>query len=130
MRRARPLVPAALLTLALVVGGCGDSDDDNDDAGGTPDERAASVAALIESGEFAGDGADLYRRSCASCHGGDGQGGIGPQLAGSVTDKYTPEEHAGVVLAGRGTMPAFGSTLSEDEIAAIVAYERTELGEG
>lgn len=130
MRRARFLLPAALLTVVVALAGCSDSDDGGDDAGGDSEGRAASIAALVESGEYPGDGEQLYRQSCASCHGGDGQGGIGPQLAGVVEDKYSAVDHVALVLSGRGAMPAFGSTLGDDEIAAIVAYERTGLGEG
>jgi cytochrome c oxidase subunit 2 len=130
MRRARILAPTALLLLALVGAGCSDSDDGgNDEGSGSSDERAASVAALVESGEYTSDGEELYRRSCASCHGPDGQGGIGPELAGVVADNYTPEKHAQRVIEGQGNMPGFGSTLSDDEIAAVVAFERTELGQ-
>jgi mono/diheme cytochrome c family protein len=129
MRRARTLLPAVVLLLVLALAGCSD-DDSGDDAGSDDEGRAATIAALVESGEYPSDGEQLYRQSCASCHGGDGQGGVGPQLAGVVEEKYTPTEHTELVLSGKGAMPAFGSTLGDDEIAAIVAYERTGLGEG
>lgn len=129
MPRARTLLPAALVVLALALAGCSDSDDSGDD-GGDAEGRADAIAALVESGEYPGDGEDLYRQSCASCHGGDGQGGIGPQLAGLMEEKYPdPADHVAVVVNGRAAMPAFGSTLGDDEIAAIVAYERTGFGE-
>lgn len=77
------------------------------------------------------DGADLYGRRCAGCHGGDGSGGIGPRLAGGrvVSAFPDPADQIAVVTNGRGGMPAFGSRLSGDEIAAIVDYTRTVLAE-
>jgi mono/diheme cytochrome c family protein len=74
------------------------------------------------------DGAALYDDNCAGCHGGDGSGGIGPRLAGTVVAKYPdPADQIAVVTNGRGGMPAFGDRLSDEEIAAIVDYTRTVL---
>lgn len=120
-------LPVLLVAAALVLGGCGD-DDGGDGGGGDSSDRAATIAALVESGDFEGDGENLYRRSCASCHGGSGQGGIGPQLVG-VADRYEPQAHVAIVLTGRGAMTGFGASLDDDEIAAIVSYERNELGQ-
>jgi mono/diheme cytochrome c family protein len=74
------------------------------------------------------DGAALFGDSCAGCHGGDGSGGIGPRLAGTVVAKFPdPADQIAVVTNGRGGMPAFGDRLSDEEIAAIVDYTRTVL---
>ncbi len=74
------------------------------------------------------DGAALYGDNCAGCHGGDGSGGIGPRLAGTVVAKFPdPADQIAVVTNGRGGMPAFGDRLSDEEIAAIVDYTRTVL---
>lgn len=74
-------------------------------------------------------GASLYRASCASCHGQDGGGGVGPTLAGHVVDEFPDEaDEIAVVTDGREGMPAFGDRLSEADIAAIVEYSRTDLG--
>lgn len=76
------------------------------------------------------DGGELYGESCAGCHGGDGSGGIGPRLAGRVVARYPdPIAQTAVVVDGRGGMPAFGARLSDEEIAAIVEYTRTVLGD-
>ena len=87
-------------------------------AGGTaPGGEAAS-----------GVGADVYRKSCASCHGTKGQGGIGPSLVG-VADRLSEDEHLDTVRNGRdgAQMQGFEGTLTDDEIAAVVAHERTAL---
>jgi mono/diheme cytochrome c family protein len=122
--RARPrrlIVLLAPVVLALTA--CGDDGDDG--GGGACAGRCADIAGAVESGETEGDGEQLFSVSCASCHGPQGQGGIGPQLAG-VAERLTTSEHVSVVLDGRGNMPSFG-TLDDDVIAAIVAYERAEL---
>jgi mono/diheme cytochrome c family protein len=75
------------------------------------------------------DGAAIFGRSCAGCHGGDGSGGIGPRLAGGrvVADFPDPQDQIAVVTNGRGGMPAFGERLGPEEIAAVVEYTRTVL---
>jgi mono/diheme cytochrome c family protein len=75
------------------------------------------------------DGAALYDRRCAGCHGGDGSGGIGPRLAGGRVVQRFPDaaEQVAVVADGRGSMPAFAGRLTDEEIAAIVEYTRTSL---
>ena len=79
----------------------------------------------------------LYLGLCATCHGADGSGSwraalflIRPgRLAevrrSGVTDQYLLDiiKHGGAPL-GRPGMPAFGASLSDDDIQALVAYIR------
>ena len=124
--RFRAVAVTVLLVLTLVLAACGD-DGGGEDADDKPSgDRAADIAASVESGEGLPDGAELYAQSCATCHGTDGQGAIGPQLTG-VADKMTLPDHVNVVLNGRAGMPGWGSTLEDDEIAAIIKYEREGL---
>jgi mono/diheme cytochrome c family protein len=80
-----------------------------------------------------GDGDDLgatvYRQSCASCHGGSGEGANGPSMVG-VTDRLSRDEHVTVVRQGRNNMPAWEGTLTDEEIEAVVDYERDVLSQG
>lgn len=86
----------------------------------------APAAAVAQSGGI--DGGAVYGDRCAGCHGGDGSGGIGPRLAGTVTQRFLdPAQQIDVVTNGRGGMPAFGSRLGADEISAVVDYTRTVL---
>lgn len=87
-------------------------------------------------------GAQVYGANCARCHGVDGGGtpGLYPPLKGSsrvVSADFT--EHVQVVLYGlegeeidgvkyAGKMPPFGELLTDEEIAAVVAHERTSWG--
>lgn len=75
-------------------------------------------------------GREIYKAVCLTCHGADGQGGVGPRLAGVVAQKYPDiEEQIAVVTNGTGRMPAFRGSLSAAEIRKVVEYERTELGQ-
>ncbi len=71
-------------------------------------------------------GSDIYRASCARCHGADGGGGIGRSLRG-VEQRLAPDEQFDVVYNGRNQMPRFSQTLSESDIEAVVRYQREIL---
>jgi mono/diheme cytochrome c family protein len=114
-----------VLGLALVAGCSDDGDGGSGDDDGAA--RQAAIVALVEEASPA-DGEEIYRASCSTCHGGDGQGGIGPELAGVVADDLTVAQHVQVVFDGRGQMPGW-KQLEDADIAAVVAYERTELGQ-
>ena len=70
-------------------------------------------------------GEELYLRSCAACHGIDGNGGIGLDIgAGSNTDlNLADEQIAGVIIVGPGNMPGF-PRLTSEQVASLVTYVR------
>jgi mono/diheme cytochrome c family protein len=72
-------------------------------------------------------GAEIYAASCAGCHGADGGGGTGPQLSdGSVVAAFPDAaDEVTFVTDGDGSMPAFGSRLSPEQIQQVVDYTRT-----
>ena len=89
--------------------------------------RVAFVLALLPALAFAQDlaarGAEIYNKSCATgyCHGLQGTQGGAPRLA----DRGLDEGHiVQVVRSGiSGTaMPAFGSSLPDEDLAAVIAY--------
>lgn len=79
------------------------------------------VAPTIIAAQAATDGAALFKTMCASCHGENGVGAIGPQLRGRG---LSPDRVSDTVKTGRpGTiMPSFGARLSPAQLAGIVAY--------
>jgi mono/diheme cytochrome c family protein len=79
-------------------------------------------------GDEATSGEAVYRESCATCHGGSGEGGSGPSLVG-VDDRLSRAEHIDIVREGRGNMPGWDASLSREEIEAVVDYERSVLSE-
>jgi mono/diheme cytochrome c family protein len=93
-----------------------------DDAGaGGADVVATSDTTVVLSGEA------VYANRCAGCHGGDGSGGLGPQLSGGRMVAEFPDiaDQIAVITKGRGGMPGFGDKLSAAEIAAVAEYERS-----
>lgn len=74
-------------------------------------------------------GKDEFEGVCASCHGLAGQGGYGPNIAANPI-LANPASLAKLVRAGGIKMPAVGSSWSDAQIEALVAYarERFKLG--
>ncbi len=101
---------------------------------GTPEPPANATAGA--------EGAKLYGSHCASCHQANGQGlaGVFPPLANNPTVvAEDPTRHIATVLHGAqgrtingvtypAAMPAFADPLSDVQIAAIVAHERSSWG--
>jgi mono/diheme cytochrome c family protein len=70
------------------------------------------------------DGATLFATSCGWCHQGGGRvDGKGPKLAGTVESDEVLIRR--IKVGKPGAMPAFGTTFSDPQIKAIVAYIRT-----
>ena len=76
-------------------------------------------------------GAAVYAGACAGCHMADGRGAVGagryPALAGDdrlAASAYPIDR----VLHGKGAMPPFARSLSDDQIAAVVGYIRSQFG--
>lgn len=69
-------------------------------------------------------GPELYDRSCAACHAGDGSGGSGPALGpGSNAVQLTDAQLAGATRVGPGTMPSF-DRLTDEQVDSLVAHIR------
>ena len=96
-------------------------------------------------------GAQLYAKNCAVCHGAKGEGGVGPALAGgdakitfpneadhinwvdtgSISKKGQtygdPNRSGGQRVAKVGAMPPFKGTLTDAQIKNVVTFERDGL---
>ena len=92
---------------------------------------AFTGAALSQGESEVVDGAAVFKKRCAMCHGPDGKG----RKAIKTPDMTSPEWQAAhsddeiteVIKNGKkGTaMPALGSKMSEDEIKAVVVHVRS-----
>jgi cytochrome c oxidase subunit 2 len=77
------------------------------------------------------DGERLYRKRCAGCHlsSGEGQLTLGaPALKNSAVAKGPARGLMTTVLFGRGTMPAFGKSINDADLALILSYVRNAWG--
>ena len=72
-------------------------------------------------------GEELWDGSCAKCHGLDGEGRYGPQIAGSDLLK-DPAAVERVLREGRLRMPPVGRDWSDVEVRALTDYLERNLG--
>ena len=76
-------------------------------------------------------GEDVYK-NCIACHGADGKGitGVFPSIAGSAVVSGDIDAQIDLVMFGKaGTaMVAFANQLSDEEIAAVITYQRNSFG--
>lgn len=89
---------------------------------------AAAVALLASGGALAQEqGPAIYQQHCAVCHGQQGEGLTGPNLAGNdnlaQTDRMIRQ-----VLNGGQQMPPFASVLNDEQVAAVLTHERNSWG--
>ena len=106
---------------------------DNPDGGviafAVPADGAPATSQPAEAERGDDVGATVYRQRCAACHGGSGEGGSGPSMV-DVDERLSRDEHVTVVRDGKGNMPAWQDTLTDEEIEAVVDYERDVLANG
>ena len=72
----------------------------------------------------AGEPAALYRQHCASCHGEQRTGGMGPALLPESLERLRRPDALKAITNGRPAtqMPAFAATLKGDELAALAQW--------
>jgi mono/diheme cytochrome c family protein len=94
-------------------------------------------------------GREVFSDHCATCHGGNGQGGAGPALAGVLATFPACDDQIEWVTLGSvkwaeqngsnygaqskditAVMPEFGDSLSAEEIKQVVSFERFKFGGG
>ena len=76
-------------------------------------------------------GAEIYLQVCSNCHGDDLDGGIAvPIGSGSNAASQDDDFLILTIERGRGRMPSFASTLTEDQIVRVVEYVREQQRAG
>jgi cytochrome c6 len=95
---------------------------------------ALTAALLLTIPTFADatpDGAVIYKKSCAMCHGPDGKGRTAVGKSMKVRDLTSPEVQKlsddalyTVIADGKGKMPGYKSSLSDAQIKALVVTLR------
>lgn len=97
-------------------------------------KKGAAQAAVADNSktftldELKARGEQVYAANCAACHQANGMGlpGAFPAINGSKIATGPIDEHIKIVVHGKpGTaMQAFGTQLSDADIAAVVTYQR------
>ncbi|MEX2536536.1 MAG: PQQ-dependent dehydrogenase, methanol/ethanol family [Trueperaceae bacterium] len=91
-------------------------EDQNEVAGGQQGQEADDEQ-LMQVGQ------EVYSQNCARCHGAQGEGDVGPFLAGNES-----LQDASFVIRqiahGSDAMPAFGGVLTDEQLAGVSTYAR------
>jgi cytochrome c oxidase subunit 2 len=97
-------------------------------------QEAAQVKELMAQSfsmdELMERGKAVYQRNCLACHGAQGEGGVGPAIAGSAVATGELGGHLNIGINGvAGTsMQAFGGQINNVEMAAVITYQRNAFG--
>jgi|SRR5690625_3792389 len=85
-------------------------------------EENGEEVEVVDEGEETEETTDpeaIYVNSCASCHGDDLSGGVGPDLT-SVGGELSADEIKDVIVNGKGTMP--GGLVDDDEAESLTDW--------
>ncbi len=70
-------------------------------------------------------GPEIFQQLCARCHGSELQGDVGPALGPGSDIVDEPDEFLRMTIHdGRGRMPSFRRTLTDEQISRVIAYIR------
>ena len=132
------------MVLLVALGACskGDHASTTTSNGGSMTTAVATATAGSSNGAAASDGAKVFQTNCSSCHQASGQGmsGTFPPLAGNPVVIGNPTTVIHIIKDGltgqisvkgatyNGQMPAWGQTLSSNDIAAVITYIRSSWG--
>lgn len=104
----------------------------------SPGSSSDSSAAMASAGGAPkSNGQALFTSTCSLCHQASGEGikGAFPALKGStIVNDADPTLHIKIILEGYdaipgyGVMPPFKDKFDDDQVAAIINYERTSWG--
>ena len=73
---------------------------------------------------------EVFKTTCSMCHGEDGAGSAlgrkfrSPDLRSKLIRSKPQDELTAAITKGKGKMPAFGPTLSHEQIQGLVEYVR------
>lgn len=107
-----------------------DTKESDADAANNPETAEPEIEALTDANSLA-SGHSVFSANCASCHGKDGQGGIGPNLTddywihGAGMNNVVKIINVGVPSKG---MISWSRTLNQDQIMQVASYILTLRG--
>jgi len=117
--KLKNLLLALGLGTTLALAACGGSDDSSSsDSSSTKEESTMNDDSSKT--ETAVDAEKIFANNCASCHGNNLEGNVGPNLT-KVGSKYSSEEIQEIIKKGKGQMPA-GILKEDEEIVAVADW--------
>lgn len=137
-----PLVAVVILLAAAMLAGCSDPADSAGEASRAGSTEPRIVATRWYSDAQVRAGSQIFQNNCAVCHGVQAQGAINWQYRGP-DGKFPPPPLNGTAHAWHhplaqlfqmvkegtqpaGNMPAWGGTLTDEEILATIAWFQSQ----
>lgn len=120
-----PIVPFLLIIflgigLVFLLSGLGSTDDGEEDVATEEGSEGSEESGGDEASSGDVDAEGIARDNCASCHGQDFSGGMGPALAGT---SLAEEDFTTTVREGQGSMPAFSADqIADEELTALYQF--------
>jgi cytochrome c551 len=111
--------PFAILSIALVffVGACATGGKQAQPPAG---QKPPTETPAAPSGKYdAATAETLFKNNCASCHGQNLEGAVGPNLT-HVGGKYTKEQILEILKNGKGSMP--GGLVKDGDAETVAAW--------
>lgn len=111
--KRNPVMPYALIavlgiTLMIVISFVGLNQMTSEDGEGGGEQQEATT-----------NPEEIYQQNCASCHGGDLSGQVGPSLQ-QVGGSLSKDEIANIIQNGKGSMPP--QNLGNEQVDAIASW--------
>src|SRR5690625_1415724 len=110
---------AVVFGTLLVLGACGGGDDTSEPADDTGEDTEETEDSDADEGATSEAAEELYAESCASCHGDDLSGQVGPALGAEGAD-LSADEIVEIIENGQGSMPA--GLLSGDDAQEVADW--------
>mgnify|MGYP000890704902 FL=1 len=117
--KLKNLLLALGLGTTLALAACGGSDDSSSSDSSSTNEESTMNDDSSKT-ETAVDAEKIFANNCASCHGNNLEGNVGPNLT-KVGSKYSSEEIQEIIKNGKGQMPA-GILKEDEEIVAVADW--------
>jgi len=124
-KNKKPIAILAIALVTLLLASCGGATSSGSPAGDPLAERPAEATEAAN-----GLGRQVFERTCAECHGANGQGYANklkaPALDSSEHAWHHPDgQIQRLIRDGGRVMPALGDQLSPEKIKAVVEYLHT-----
>lgn len=116
-KAARVFLQSFSILVVVALGGCSGQDEAGS-AQGQDNPLEGDPQAIAS-------GFDLYELQCRVCHSDIDRGSSGPALS-QIIPLSSDAELVDIIENGTSGMPAFGDSLSRDEVWALIAYLRDE----
>lgn len=119
VRRSRSIIGALIIApMVLALAACG-----GNSGGGATTKTPAATATAESSPAFVKAQEVFTANKCISCHGVDLAGKVGPKTnLQKVGGKMSKEQIANQIKNGGGGMPAYKTTISEEEIGLLTDW--------